>query len=424
MNPDSGISNGISAFVLSVATFFAGSSLFDVQPALAQSMSISFGNPATDFVPALSAREVNIIARVLGMSDADREAMILLHSGHVAAVTQRKNAVSDEVQEGFEQAQALGDTDAAKIEPGKRDIWTKEAKQLKDAFFEDLKSLLTKEQADRWPLVERELRRFRSLPSGRFAGEKLDVIAIVDESYPHAWKNPEISDALVAYAASLDSLLKARDVYLSEEKTTEFEALCTTDKAQAEKMWRDAAVARAAVRDLNLRTADQIAAMLPSNEGEQLRRQVLCASYNKLCSQSRSESFIRAASKLSTLTPEQRATIDEIVNAYEVRSNALIREIAAATKEREVNIKPVQLDPSSGSKVATTADGETITFYSSQDLKPRDDDPRVPLVKRRYELDRDTRRSIERVLTPEQRDACRQPAIEHIMLGGDSVWGL
>jgi hypothetical protein len=395
-----------------------------LQPAHAQTMAISFSNPAADFVPALSAREVNIIARVLGMSDADREAMMLLHSGHVAAVSQRKNAISDEVQEGFEEAQALGDTDAAKIDPGKRDNWTKEAKQLKDAFFEDLKSLLTKEQADRWPLVERELRRFKSLPSGRFAGEKLDVIAIVDESYPHAWKNPAISDALVAYAASLDSLLKARDAYLSEEKKTEFDSLCKTDKPQAERLWRDAVAARAAVRDLNLRTADQIAAMLASNEGEQLRRQVLCDSYSKLCSQSRSESFIRAASKLNTLSAEQRATINDIVNAYEVRSNALIREIAAATREREVGIKPMQLEPSSGSKVATTAEGETITFYSSEDLKPTNDDPLVPLTKRRHELDRDTRRSIERVLTPEQRDACRQPPIGHIQLGEHSHWGL
>lgn len=424
MNRTRRISNRCSAMAASALAFILSAGGFNTPSAHAQSMMISFSTPESNYVPALSAREVNIIARVLGMNETDREAMMLLHSGHVAAVTQRRNAVSDEVQVGFEEAQATGDSNFARVSSEKEEAWTKEAQQLKDAFFEDLKSLLSKEQADRWPLVERELRRFRSLPKGRFAGEKLDVIAIVDDSYPHAWKNPSISDALVAYAASLDSLLKVRDGYLSEEKKSEFESLCTTDKAQAERMWRDSVSSRVAVRDLNLRTADQIAAMLPSNEGEQLRRQVLCASYKKICSQSRSEAFVRAASKLTSLTAEQRATVNDIVNAYEVRSNALIREIAAATREREVTLKPMQLEPSSGSKVAKTADGETITFYSSEDLKPRDDDPLVPLAKRRHELDRDTRRSIERVLTPEQRDECRQPAIGHIEVGTDSYWGL
>jgi hypothetical protein len=395
-----------------------------VPRACGQTMSIGIQRPDAGFVPAVSVREVNIIARVLALGDVEREALLMLHSGHVATVQKRRLQVQDQVQEVMEEAQVTSNASVATLSQDKREGWEREAKELGAQFMADLKSLLTKEQEGRWPLVERELRRFASMPKGRTGGERVDMVNVIEQEFPHAWARQDVTDALIAYAASLDGLLKARDQYLTDEKSAEFQKLCVEDKPAAEVLWREAVALRTAVRDLNLRTAEEIAGLLGGQDAERLRRYVLCQAYPKLCTPSRSEAFIRAAGKLGSLTEEQRAAITEIVQLYDEKSNALIKETAAVRRTRDPQIKPSELDPLSGTKVATTSEGEQITFYGSDDMKPRADDPLTPLTQRRFELDRDTRRSIERLLTPEQRDECRQPAIEYIMLGEHQPWGI
>lgn len=395
-------------------------------PASAQSMAMGVYSPNLVFKPEFSRSEINIIARLLKLEDAERDALLSLHEGYSQSIRARGDEIAESLQDRVDRAQALGDPTLAQTTEEETKAWESEAKKFKDTFLDDLKSLLTKEQSDRWPLVEREMRRFKRIGSGRLYGESIDLVRIVEESFPEGWSNPQVIEALASYAQAMDGALKRRDETISGEMTEQFEAKLSNDKPGAERIYRDSVAARIAVRDLNLRYTEQIAAMMSEEQGTKLRRTVFERSYPNLVSPSRNEKYIRAAADLKSLSSAQAEEIRSIVTTYDRQRLALLNEIAAIQRDRQATKLPAQLD-ASGSKMttATTADGQTIQFYSSFDIKPAPDDPLTPLNQRRYELDRDTKRKVERVLNAAQRTEVRQPTSDQILFGFDhEVWGL
>lgn len=405
--------------------WFAACVVAAAAPAMAQSMAIGVSSPRQHFSPEYTRTDIGIIARVLALTDAEREPLVTLHEGYIAALKQRGDALGEDLDERVERAQATMDIEGATAKPEETEAWEKEAKEIKEGFLSDLKSLLTGEQADRWPLAEREMRRFKQIGSGRLGGESLDLVRIVEENLPEVWAMPSVSEVLLRYAESMDGALKARQDAIGGEKASEFETLVGKDKAAALKMWEDAQTKRIVVRDLNLRYAEQIAGLLPGERATQFRRLVLEKAYPGLVKPSRSEKVIRAAASLATLSESQREQIRGIVDGYDVRRLALLKEMAVLLKEKQEKQKPDRLDQdNSNLQVATTDKGETISFYSSNSLKRDENDPMNPLHERRFELDRDTRRKVEAVLSQEQREAVRQAPQDMILIDFGEVWGL
>lgn len=395
-------------------------------PALGQSMSMSVYSPTQAFAPSISRTEIGIIGRLLNLSDADREAVITLQDGYVQALRTRSQALSEDLQDRIEHAQAMNDPALGTPSQQERNRWEADAKKLKDSFLDDLKSLLTREQADRWPLVERELRRFRDIGFGRLHGESVDLARLIEESFPAAWNNRQVVETLGNYAQVIDGALKAREETISSQAAASFEENLKSDKAEAERLYRAALAKRLAVRDINLRFTNEVAGLLSAEEGARLKQAVFDASYPHLIRQSRSETFIRAAAKLQTGNATLASDIKAVVSDYERRRLAILTDMAAVVRERDESRLPARLDPkASKTQVATTADGQTIQFMSGDSLKTDPNDPMTPLNQKRYELDRDTRKKIERMLTPEQLASVRPPAVEQMAFGFDEdAWGL
>ena len=396
------------------------------QPAaFAQSMAVSVSDPSTAFEPAIRSHEIRIIARILGLADPERDALSALYDGHCETLKARAAEIADSRQEALERAQATADFSVADVPKETEDGWKAEAAKAKAAFLDDLKILLTKEQADRWPLVERELRRFKSLDRGRIAGEKLDLIRLVDEHAPAAWTTPDIANLLASYVQSLDAALTRRDAQLDTVDGSEFAKLAHSDKAAAESMWRTVIALRVAVRDTNLKTAEQVAGLLPEKDAEAFRVQLFKAAYPRIAKASRTESYIRAAASLKSLTPEQAADIRAVLDSFDLRLAAVQKEQASLRREQEATTLPLVLRGSdSGSKTATTADGEVITFFSPASGTVDKESPAYKLQLRRFQLESDTKRQVNGLLNAEQRDECRQPPIDMLVFGDDDYWGL
>lgn len=393
--------------------------------ARAQNMAVSVYSPRQAFQPEFNRGDISVVARVLALSEAERDALFSLHEGYVQSLKSRGEAIGEDMEERIERAQALGDPALAQAKPEEVASWEAEAKKHKEAFLDDLKSLLTREQTDRWPLAERELRRFKTIGSGRLRGESVDLVRLVEEGLPESWTNPQVAEVLVRYAEAMDGALRARQDYITGDRESEFHSKASSDKEAATKIWEEALAKRVAVRDLNLRFADQIAGLLSDEQGEKFRRAVFEKSYPSLVKPTRSESVIRAAAALNSLTPTQRETIRGMLADYETRRMAVLREMASLLRERDLTKRPASLDPTGSSMtVATTSEGETISFYSSADIKADPNDPMTPLQERRYDLDRTIRRKVEAVLTPEQKDAVKQPTQDMILIDFDEPWGL
>jgi hypothetical protein len=391
--------------------------------AAGQSMSISVASPESSFKPEINSRDMNIISRVLGLSETEREAVRTLHDGYAAALKIKLDTVLESTQERTEKAQALGDWHIAQPSDQETAAWEHDSKQLHDAFFADLKSLLSKEQADRWPLVERELRRLKKFPGGRLAGESVDVIHVVDDLVPQAWSIPGVADALSSYALRIDALLQRRGEVASPERAAAFETASKSDKAEAEKMWRSALDSRVAIRDLNMSVAEEVAAQLPAPDRERVKRKIFELCYPSLMQHSRTESFLRAAASLDSLTPSQSESMRATIETYDQDLATLLKDMAAVIRNKQLQQKPIQLEPGS-SKRATTDTGEVVTFFSSADMKSDPSDPMTALRLKRFELDVATKRKVRAILSDAQVQACNQPTIDQISFGEDTFWGL
>jgi hypothetical protein len=398
-------------------------SLACLRLAPAQSMSIGVSSPQNAFKPAINAGDISVIARVLSLGDAERDALRALHEGHLSSVKARRDAVQEELQERIERAQITGDWEAAQASTQEQEMWTGEAKKLCEGFLADLKSLLTREQADRWPLVERELRRFDRIGAGRFGGESIDVIRLVEDLAPSIWLDQAAADVLTEYAAKVDGLIKARDEAISDQQSGSFHALAKNDKAAAERVWTAARSARIALRDLNQSTAERIAALLPEAQAFALRRKVMELAYPALLKPTRTEAFIRAVGDLNSLDASQREAVKSIVSDYDRRLWELLKEMASVRREQDAAAKPVELRDNA-LQTAMTADGQEINFMSSANIKANPDDPLVKLKLRRLELDRDTKQKLMPILKEAQAEACRQPPAEQLLFGEDEFWGL
>jgi hypothetical protein len=394
-----------------------------LRSAPAQSMSMSVGRPQDAFSPAISVADINVIARVLTLGEAEREALRALYEGHASAMKVRRDVVEEELQDLIELAQVAEDWTKAQPGASKEDGWTSEAAKLRDGFLADLKSLLTKEQTDRWPLVERELRRFNQIAGGRFGGESIDLIRMVEDLAPATWQDPAAAELLTQYATRIDALLKTREEATSGEQSQSFHAMVRTDKAAAERIWAGARSARIAVRDLNLSTMERLAAMLPEDKATALRRKFLERAYPALLKPTRTERFVRAANTLETLDKGQRAAVDSIVAEYDRRLWELLKEMASIRRDQEAVSQSAELKEGAP-QVAVTADGEEIRFMSASDVKADPDNPLVKAKLRRVELDRDTKSKLVSVLSDAQAQACRQPPVEQLFFGDDTHWGL
>ncbi len=390
------------------------------QPVMGQSMSIGVYTPAQAFHPEFDRTDIAIIARLLTLGEPEREALNALHEGYVGALKNRAETIGEDLQDRIERSQAMGDPALARPTDDEVVKWESEAARLKQGFLDDLKSMMTREQTDRWPLAEREMRRFKQIGDGRMYGESIDLARVVERSFQEAWNNPQVIEILATYAAQVDGALKRREAATTPDLRQRFEELATTDRAAAEAIFESARAARIAIRDLNLRTAELLAGEMGEPEGTRLRRQVFGDSFPHLVRPSRSENCIRAIASLDSLTAQQATDVKLIVEQYDQRRWALLAEMAAVLRERQSTRLPAELDPAgSQATVATTADGEKISFWSSSRIKPRNDDPMTALNERRYQLDRETRQRLEAMLTPEQKDAVRQPPAHQITFSFD-----
>lgn len=390
-----------------------------------QSMAVSVATPGAYFKPKLSKRDLSIISRVLNLGEVENEVVVQLLEGHEAVMRQRREAAEDEVDEIIERAQVLSDIAGAQLPKERDDAFKAESEKLRDAFMDDLKGILSREQAGRWPLVERELRRFHSIGRGRLAGESLDLIRMIDDKYPSSWTNPEIAAALAEYAEAMDSALKARDEAIGETRSSEFESKLDSDLKAAAKLFEESLASRVAVRDINIRYSERISGLLAGEAAEEFRRSVFHSSFPSLVKPTKSEEWIRAAAVLDSLDSDQRTQTSEIMKRYERERWTLLKEMAALYRERQLEMRPARLDPAkSKTKVATTAEGETISFYSSADIKPTPDDPMTKIKQRKLDLDIQTRRKITPLLTDAQREQVRQPASSYFMFEAESIWGL
>jgi hypothetical protein len=263
--------------------------------------------------------------------------------------------------------------------------------------------------------VERELRRLKTVPDGRIAGESVDLIRMVAELPGGSRDSAATAELLDRYSQDLDRALVARAATL-EANSKDFHEVIKTDPKRARQMFETAYRARAAVRDVNDRYVRQIAEELPADVREKFKAEVFNKSYPALVRPTRGEKYIRAAGELASLTAEQKGPIKEVIKRYDTDRWALLMRAAEAARSAEPDQLPRELSQALG---LSPPDDRG---WQPHGLPP--DSEAAKLKRERWDLDKSARGKIDALLTADQRAALPDLASDAVTFLDWTPYGL
>jgi hypothetical protein len=198
-----------------------------------------------------------------------------------------------------------------------------------------VQALLAEAQLERWPRFERALRRDRSLPLGRFAGESTDLVGILDGLEVETDDPAALVEAVDAYELRLHQALLRRDELL-ESADGEIDAALFAGDGREALRWADrTSRARAAVRAINDEFTSVIASALVSPGAETFRQRALEASYPRVYRATIADQAFAAVEAITTLDDATRSAVGELHAAYAEQAALLAPRIQRAVQTGE-----------------------------------------------------------------------------------------
>ncbi len=267
--------------------------------------------------------------------------------------------------------------------------WRGEKEILRQEFMENVKVVLTDDQLELWPSLERRLLREKSLSKGRIAGERINLLHVVRDLRLDRPMLEGLQPLLLTYELDLDQALRRRNELLVSSQEAVIRAMREQDGALGVSVVRRQIETRIAVRDTNDRYIELIAAALPETLGLQFREMARERAYPRVFRPTIEHRIFRAAMALKDLEPSVLAAVEELHRAYlgELRrvNEDLLRQLR--TSEPEIAVQRAE-------SFARRLRGEATP-------KTRRDSTRLDMTPRR-DLGHRYAKLLEGLLTPEQ----------------------
>lgn len=209
-----------------------------------------------------------------------------------------------------------------------------EKKQMTDRFLDDLKLTLTEEQQDRWPILERQRRRTKSLEQSFLSGEGVDVVELVRGM---EW-SPEIMESvtpiLERYELELDRALVERNERYESGMERAMDLWQSQDWDTMETLFNEAREAGVRVRDTHRRAARQIMSVLPPDQAGAFEKAFKEESFPQVYRRSYAVRVFETTKEMSDLSEDQLSQIVEL-RAQLDRELGKINDAMAESIEKE-----------------------------------------------------------------------------------------
>lgn len=332
----------------SAAIFVTAASLLLVAP----SASAQFGRgPGGGMMggnwdePTISSKEIERYAKIAKLTPDQVDNA----KGMLEGFNTEYNTVRAEMRKAFdsmrEEARESGDNsiwrDAGKMMQG----FQKKVEKLETQYFDDVKLLLTEEQAAKWPAVERARRREKSVPrGGLLSGEAVDLVKIVTTDLKLSEAEiGAVQPLLDEYETDLDRVLAERDKAYEEGMAQGANLFMTQQMDKIEELFGKARDAAAKVKDVNKRYARQVEAGLPEAKHAEFEKEVKKASFPRVYRPTYVSRSFETALGLQDLTSEQKEQITQIKSNYEQQMAPLQDKIAASIESTEMSRSAMQM---------------------------------------------------------------------------------
>jgi hypothetical protein len=369
--------------------------LYAVPQAHAQGRRMSAGmraGPAGMGNTAITTREVNKWAEILGLTADQKEAVETLHQVYQDEYRLENKAVQDLVKNAQQEFMESQDTSAFKEVAAKTAEHTNKMTALDKQFMDDFKAVLEPKQAELWPKAERYHRRTKSLPAGMLAGESVNLVSIT-EDLDIKNESTELKDAIDQYEIDLDKALSDRDEQRkdlekqSQDMMKDFDP-SKMDFTKIRQMMQDTRKTGIRVRDVNDRHARLIAGALPADKKADFEQRVRKATYPTVYREPYTTKAIDAVLGFDDLTTEQKESVTNIKQAYE-------RDLAAANDKWSAAVSEEEKD---GGGDPFMGFGRFVPGGGGDD-KPS---PTEDAKKARRELDKSTLEKVKALLSESQ----------------------
>jgi len=327
----------VAALVLSALTLAAAAGLAMAQPGGGGGRGRGMFGGGENMIPPVSLRQVEQFSKIVGMTADQKEAADALLEGYsqqAAVAAKAMRQASDKARESMRDG---GQADPA-VWQGVQDAMTTfrdERKKLDDGLMNDMKAILSPEQVEKWPAVERAHRREGTLRWGRMSGERVDLVDLTQKQTLPEESREQVLPLLIQYEEDLDrELLRRNELYqTSMEKMGELRRRGDMDAMQ--DMIEKGREAGKRVRELNRKYFRQIMDSLPEDNKAPFQVAFKEASYPDVFRKGYAGRVAEAAGAMVDLSSDQKDKVGEIAKRYQTALAPLNEKTAVAQEESE-----------------------------------------------------------------------------------------
>lgn len=300
------------------------------------------------FDSGVTSRQFESMKATLKLSAEQQEAVDALFEAYQDSTTRLNNEMREEMDQLREDMRASmmdggPDRELMRKMGEQMEKARKARKALETGLFSDIKSVLNADQARRWPRVEAGYRRESTIGRGLMSGERVDVVRLVEDLKLPQAERESLDAVLDQYAADLDRELIARNDFQEKAMSEARELFQSGDEARIQNLINDGRAFSTRVRDVNRRYARQIEGMLTEESRSKFIDAFQRESFPQVYRPTTGARLLEAASKLTDLDDEQKASLASISESYKRDLSAINKQLEAAAEKREANFSPADM---------------------------------------------------------------------------------
>lgn len=273
--------------------------------------------------------------------DADQKlASEELLKGYLAGYQVKADEIRKVVEETREEFRESRDPSVWQGLAPKMEEFRKYREQSEQGFLNDVKSILTEGQMEKWPAVDRMLRR-DTLNRSFMAGERLNLISLVEQMKLPEDKQKALKETLDQYELELDRELIERNKFQAEAMggmqnffrvQGDPEAM-----AKAEEMVTKNREASMRVRDVHRKYARLVESMLEGEQAGKFAEQIKRESFPEVYRERYGDRVVAAALAMSEIDQGQRDALTALLETHQRETQQINTKHEQAIAEREKN---------------------------------------------------------------------------------------
>ena len=365
---------------------------------------------STDFMP----KDMSLFVDFLELEDWQKPVLEALLSDYQAEYRAGEQGLRDKLTAMKDQIAGAGENGALTVLMKPIEDWKAEKEAMKQRFLDDVKGQLSDAQLERWPRLERALRREKQLPQGRLSGEKTDLIIVIRQIDVPLDNRMEAKDAIAAYETALDLALMERIKQQEASQPRIRKALTDNDSAAGLVELERIVATRVAVRDVTDAHIDALATAFGAEWGPKFRERAMRDAYPLACRTPPLDPFFENVLAIEDLSAEQIAQINDIRSRFNDSMNALQVQFVAKVRQVEPERET--------ERVRLAADAARNVQTSKGEQEPYKD-----LIAERDRLIEDARNRVIALLNEEQKakipgiDKYREKEEDRVKPGSDAA---